>query len=137
MAKYKVRIKEDKKKGGEEKTTTVDSGFVAGHRDGRLVVEIFGDPTYEDMLSDIGSVLYHAMKYTDEITKRNHKKDMSDEIHKRATQQVSLILDKFKPQKADQKTYGTMGILTDEDILRAEEEKLKRANRKSGKTKVS
>lgn len=120
---YKIRIKEDIKH-AREQNTIAEHGVVLGSIKNRITMNIIGEPTYEDLLEIIGSGLLEVMNYADHMTEGKSKK----EIHKRATQYVSLILDKFYPEAADSKKIGTMGILTDEDILRLENKKIKKLN---------
>lgn len=116
---YKVQAKQ---KGKREVNTFIESGIIIGHADkDHLIAEVVGETNFDEILDDFSSALYHLMHYANDQTEGKAK----DEIYKRVNQSVSLVLDKFHPEMTKNKKHGPAGVLTDEDIIKMENKKLK------------
>lgn len=115
---YKVHAK---KEGGKARDVNMmlDRGIILGQVKDRFAMDFIGETSFEEALNNLANGLYTIMRYTEDKTDgKSH-----DEIYTRVNQAVSLILDKFDPEKKHE-GYGSLGILTDEDIKKAEEKKL-------------
>lgn len=107
----------DDDKGILRRRTVVQHGFVVGniHKE-KLVLEMIGNPDFEETIDDMCSALLHVMAIANDITKGKQK----ELIYKKVNQAVGLILDKFDPTMADKKWGG----VTDKEIIELEDKKL-------------
>ncbi len=110
----------DDDKGVLRRCTVVQNGFIIGNiNKEKLVLEMIGNPDFEETIDDLCSGLLHIMFMANDITKGKQK----DLIYKKVNQAVGLILDKYDPSMADKKWGG----VTDKEIIELENKKLEKA----------
>ena len=109
----KIHVESDK---GNMEKQQVDYGVIFGSTDSQMITTVVGESTFEELNNLVYSGIYHLY----ESAVHNLGEENRKEIYERAVQMFSLLMDKFYPEAKDTK----FGILTDEDIKKAEDEKL-------------
>lgn len=122
--KHPVYLEDDK--GMLRPRATVDSGFVIGNINKEvLVFELLGEPSFDETMDDMMSGIYHICQTADMLTNNTQ----TEEIYKRAVQAFSLVMDKFNPDAKERRAESA--ILTDEEIIAAENAKLNDLDKQS------
>ena len=103
-------------KSGRRTKQEVDYGVVFGAKGDDMTVSVVGESTFEEM----NNLIYSGLAHLYESSASNFGEDKRKEIYDRAVQMFSLVMDKFYPEAAKSK----YGILTDEDIKKAEDAKV-------------
>lgn len=109
----KITISEKK---NPSKVIEVDRGILIAQKKRQMIIEIIGEHTFEELHDLYLSALLHLY----ESAVHNFGEENRKLIYERSVQMYSLIIDKFYPDGKETR----YGILTDEDIKKAEEAKL-------------
>lgn len=98
-------------------TLNLNYGAVLGAKGKDMQMTVFGESSFEEM----NNLFFSALKHLYESAVMAHGEESREEIYTRAVQMFSLMIDDFYPEGKDKK----YGILTDEDIKKAEDSKIK------------